>query len=122
MFDWAIFDRFISHHFVELGVGGVAGHGLGLACCVGVLGFALGETFVALENGLDHCHGRFGLHVNVWESAAYAVFFTVEGDLFPMGSSDDPVSASVVDDCESVSLYLREREQVCTKMLGLKQS
>ena len=76
-FDREIFDRFISHHFVELGVSGVASHGLSFACCDCVEDLTLGETFVALANSLDHCHGCFGLHVNVWESAAYSVFFTV---------------------------------------------
>ena len=53
-FEWAIFDRFISRHFVELGVGGVASHGLSFACCDGVKNLALGETFLVLANGLDH--------------------------------------------------------------------
>ena len=76
-FNWEIFNSFVAHHFVELSVGWVAGHGLCLACCDGVLDVELGETFIALANSLDHCHGCFGLHVNVWESAAYSVFFTV---------------------------------------------
>ena len=103
-FDWAIFNNFVAHHFVESSVGWVAGHGLGLACCDDILDFALGETFVALVNDLDHCHSCFGLHVDVWESVAYVAFFTVEGDLSAMGSSDNSVSAGVVADCESVGL------------------
>ncbi len=73
-FDGAIFDGFISHHFQELGISWVAGHGLGLAGRNGILDFALGEAFVTLADGLDHCHGRLGLHVNVREATAHAVF------------------------------------------------
>ena len=101
-FNGAMFDSFISCHFQKLGVGGVVGHGLGLACRNGILEFALGETFVALANGLDHFHGLLGVHVDVREAATHAVFFSVEDDLFTMRGGDDPISAGVVADCESV--------------------
>ena len=73
-FYWEIFDRFISHHFLELGVSGVAGHSLSFACCDGAEDLALGETFVALANGTDHFQSLLGFHVNVREAAAYAVY------------------------------------------------
>ena len=101
-FDREIFYRFISHHFVELGVGGVAGHGLSFACCDCGKDLMLGETFVALANDLDHCHGLLGAHVDVRETATYAVFLLVEGDLFAMRSGENPILANVVADCESV--------------------
>ncbi len=105
-FDGAIFDSFISHHFQELGVSWVAGHGLGLACRDGILDFALGEAFVTLADGLDHCHGRLRLHVNVRDATAHAVFLLVEGNLIAMRSGDDPVASDVVADRESVCLQL----------------
>jgi hypothetical protein len=64
-FDGAIFDSIISHHFQELGVGRVAGHGLDLACRDGILDLTLGKTFILLANHLDHCHSCLGLHVDV---------------------------------------------------------
>jgi hypothetical protein len=103
-FDGAIFDSVISHHFQELGIGRVAGHGLGLACRNGILDYTLGKTFVLLANRLDHCHGCLGLHVDVREATAHAVFLSVEGDLFAVGSGDDPIASGVVADCESVCL------------------
>jgi hypothetical protein len=97
-FDEAIFDNFISRRFQELGVSRVAGHGLGLACRDGILDFALGEAFVTLADGLDHCHGCLGLHVDVREATTHAVFLSVEGDLFAMRSSDNPIASGVVAD------------------------
>ncbi len=111
-FDGAIFDSFISHHFQELGVSRVAGHGLGLACRDGILDFALGEALVMLADGLDHCHSRRGLHVDVREATAHAVFLLVEGDLFAMRSGEDPIASGVVVDHESVCLQLGEGEKV----------
>ncbi len=111
-FDGAIFDSFISHHFQELGISRVAGHGLGLACRDGILDFALGEAFVTLADGLDHCHGCLGLHVDVREAMAHTVFLLVEGDLFAMRSGDDPIASGVVADRESVCLQLGEGEKV----------
>jgi hypothetical protein len=111
-FDGEIFDGFISHHFQELGISWVAGHGLGLACRNGILDLALGEAFVTAD-GLDHCHGRLGLHVDVREATAHAVFLSVEGDLVAMRSGDDPVASGVVADRESVYLQLGEGEKVC---------
>ncbi len=111
-FDGAIFDGFISHHFQELGISWVAGHGLGLAGRDGILDFALGEAFVTLADSLDHCHSRLGLHVNVREATAHAVFLSVEGDLVAMRSGDDPVASGVVVDRESICLQLGEGEKV----------
>jgi hypothetical protein len=108
----AIFDGFITHHFQELGVSWVAGHGLGLACRDGILDFTLGEAFVRLADGLDHCHGRLGLHVDVREAMAHAVFLLVEGDLVAVRSGDNPVASGVVADRESVCLQLGEGEKV----------
>ena len=110
-FDGAIFDSVISHHFQELGVGRVASHGLGLACRNGILDFTLGKTFLSLADHLDHCHGYLGLHVDVREATAHAVFFSVEGDLFAVGSGDDPIASGEVADCESVCLQLGEGEK-----------
>jgi hypothetical protein len=110
--DGAIFDGFISHHFQELGISWVASHGLGLAGRDGILDFALGEAFIMLADGLDHCHGRPGLHVDVREATAHTVFLSVEGDLVTMRSGDDPVASSVVADCESIFLQLGEGEKV----------
>ncbi len=111
-FDGAIFDSVISHHFQELGVGRVAGHGLGLACRDGILDFTLGKTFVLLANHLDHCLGCLGLHVDVWEAMAHAIFLSVEDDLFAKGSGDNPIASVAVADCESVCLQLGEGEKV----------
>ena len=94
--DQEVFDRVVSHHFEELSIGGVAGHGLGLVCSNGILNFALGEAFILLANGLDHRHSIRGLHVNVGESTARAVLFSVEGDFLALGGHDDPISSSVV--------------------------
>jgi hypothetical protein len=74
----------------------VAGHGLGLACSSGVLNFALGEAFVSLGNGLNHCRSIRGLHVDVGEATAHAVLLSVEGDLFALGGRDDPISPGVL--------------------------
>ncbi len=111
-FDGTFFDSSISHHFQELGVSWVAGHGLGLACRDGNLDFALGEAFITLADGLDHCHGRLGLHVNVREATAHTIFLLVEGDLVAMRSGDDPVASGVVADRESICLQLGEGEKV----------
>ncbi len=111
-FDGAIFDGFISHHFQDSGVSWVAGHGLGLADRDGILDFALGEAFVTLADGLDHCHDRLGLHVNVREAMAQAVFLSVEGDLVAMKSGDNPVASGVAADRESICLQLGEGEKV----------
>jgi hypothetical protein len=111
-FDEEFFAGFITHHFQELGIGWVAGHGLGLACRDGILDFALGEAFVTLADALDHCHGSLGLHVNVREATAHAVFLSVEGDLVAMRSGDNPVASGVVADRESICLQLGEGEKV----------
>ncbi len=68
----------------------MAGHGLGLACSSGILNFALGETFISLANGLNHYNSIRGVHVDVGEAMAHAVLLLVEGDLFALGSHDDP--------------------------------
>ncbi len=86
---------------------------MGLAGRNGILDFTLGEAFVMLVDGLDHCHGRLGLHVDVREATAHAVFLSVEGDLIAMRSSEDPVASGVVADRESVCLQLGEGEKVC---------
>ena len=113
-FYWEIYYSFVSHYFLKLGVGGVAYYGLGLlACHDGVLNFALGLSFVALADGLVHCHGFFGLHAGVWETTAHAVFFLVEGDLFAMGGSYNPIAPGVVTDSKTVCLKLWEEEKVC---------
>ncbi len=111
-FNGAIFDGLISYDFQELGISWVAGHGLGLAGRNGIVNFALGEAFVMLADGLDHCHSCLGLHVNVREATAHAIFLLVEGNLVTMRSGDDPVASGVVADRESVCLQLGEGEKV----------
>ena len=62
---------------------------------------------------MGNCRGFFGLHVDIWETAAHAVFFLVEGDLFAVGGSDNPIAPGVVTDRETVCLELGEGEKVC---------
>ena len=109
-FDWAVFDRVVTYHFEELGVGGVACHGLGLACSSGILNFAFGVAFILLANGLNHSHSIRGLHVDVGESTAYAVLFLVEGDLLALGGRDDPISSGEVANREAICLQLGQGE------------
>ena len=103
----------VSHHFVELGIGAVAYHGLGLGCRDGVLGFTFCVSFVALADCLGHFHGLLGLHVDLGEALTHSVFFLVEGDLFALRGGDNPFASCVVTDRESICLYLGEGEEVC---------
>jgi len=59
---------------------------------------------LALVDGLGHCYGLLGLHVDVGEATTHSVFFLVEGDLFAVGGGDDPVASGVVTDRESICL------------------
>jgi hypothetical protein len=109
-FDWAVFDRVVTHHFEKLSVSGVACRGLGLWCSSGILNFTFGEAFILLANNLDHSHSIRGLHVNVGESTAHAVLFSVEGDLLALEGHEDPISSSVVANCEAICLQLGQGE------------
>ncbi len=103
-FDGAIFDSVTSHHFEELGISWVANHGLGTAGGDGILDFALGVAFIMLADGLDHDHSICGMHVNVQESETHAILLVMEGDLFALGSGNNPVATGVVADRESICL------------------
>ena len=108
--DWAVFDRVVTHHFEELGVGGVPCHGLGLACSSGILSFAFGEAFILLANSSDHSHSIRGLHVDVGESTAHAILFSVGGDHLALGGRDIPISSGVVANHEAICLQLGQGE------------
>ncbi len=111
-FHGAVFDNVVSHHFYELGISRVAGHGLCLVGHNGVLDFALGEAFIMLVDGLNHGHCVHGLHVNKGESAAYAILLSEEDDFFAPGGCDNPVATGVVADSESVRLQLGEGDKI----------
>jgi hypothetical protein len=112
-FDGAVFNSIVSHHFHKLGISRVASHGLGLVGRNGVFDFTLGEAFIMLAEGLNHGHGIHGLLVDVGESAAHALSFSVEGDLFVLGGGDDPIATVELPDFKSISLQLGEREEIC---------
>jgi hypothetical protein len=107
-FDGAFFNSFASHHGLELGVGGVACHGLAFASNYVAAYLAFCEAFVVLADGLNHCHGQCGPHVEVGKATAYAIWFPVEGDVFALGGSDDPFASGVVTDCETIVVQLGE--------------
>ncbi len=107
-FDGAIFDSVASHHGLELGVRGVACHGLAFASNYGIAYLLFCEAFVALVDGLNHCHGQCGPHAEVGKAAAYAIWFAVEGNVFALGGSDDPFASGVVTDGETIVFQLGE--------------
>ncbi len=107
-FDREIFNSVASHHGLKLGVGGVACHGLAFASNYGIAYLAFCEAFVALADGLKHCHGRCGPHVEVGNAAAHSVWFAVEGDVFALGGSDNPFASSVLTDGETIVFQLGE--------------
>ncbi len=84
-FDGEIFNGLISHHFVELSIGGMPGHGLCLAHGNGIKDFALGENLVALADGLNCGHGGRGVHIKVREAVAESISLVVKDDFFAMG-------------------------------------
>jgi hypothetical protein len=90
----------------------VAGHSLCLAGRNGIFYVALGEALVTLADNLNYGHGVHGLHVDVGESAAYAVLLSEEGDFFAPGGGDNTVATDVVADSESIRLQLGEREEI----------
>jgi hypothetical protein len=53
-------------------------------------------------DGLNHCHGQCGPHVDVGKAAAYTIWFAMEGDVFALGGSDNPFASGVVADGETV--------------------
>jgi hypothetical protein len=107
-FDEAIINSVASHHGLESGIGGVACHGLVFVSNYGIANLALHEAFVVLADGLNHCHSRCGPHVEVGKSATHAIWFVMEGDLFILGSSDNPFTSSVVADSETLVVQLGE--------------
>jgi hypothetical protein len=68
----------------------------------------LQEAFVALVDGLNHCHGQCGLHVEVGKATAHTIWFTVEGDVFALGGSNNPFASVVVTDHETLIFQLGE--------------
>ncbi len=90
----------------------MASHGLCLAGCNCLFDVTLGEAFVTLVDGFNHCHSIHGLHVDVGESVAYAVLLSEEGDFFALGGGDDPIATGVVAEGESIHLQLGEREEI----------
>ncbi len=71
-FDGEIFNSVAFHNGLELGIGGVACRGLAFAGNYGIAYLVFCEAFVALADGLNHCHGQCGPHVDVGKAAAYA--------------------------------------------------
>ncbi len=107
-FDGAIFNSIASHHGLELGIVWVACHDLAFASNYGIAYLAFREAFIVLADGLNHCHGRCGPHVEVVKAASHAVWFTVEGDVFALGGSDNPSASGVVTYGETVVFQLGE--------------
>jgi hypothetical protein len=99
--DGAIFHSVASHHGLELGVRGVACHGLAFVSNYGIVYLIICEAFKALVDGLNHCHGQCGWHVKVEKAAAYTIWFAVKGDVFALGGSGNPFASSVVTDGET---------------------
>ena len=107
-FDGVIFNSVASHHGLELGDGGVACHSLAFVSDYGIAYLAFCEAFTALADGLNHCHGQCGPHVEVVKAASHAVWFTVEGGVFALGGSDNPSASDVVTYGETVVFQLGE--------------
>ncbi len=110
-FGRANFYGFISHHVVKLSVGGMPSNGLGLARSSGVEDFALGETLVALADGLNHGHGGRGVHIK-GEAATDAVSLAVKDDFFGVGSGDNPLATGLVAVGKTIILQLGEGEKI----------
>ncbi len=86
----------------------MACHGLVFARNYGVAYLAFHEAFIVLADGLNRCHGGCGSHVEVGKAAIYDIWFTVEGDVFALGGSDDPFASGVVTDGKTIFIQLGE--------------